>query len=43
MYTFGISQCAEHPDTNSLTPTAHSNTHILKMAQQNTLTYGPEV
>ena len=42
-YTFGISQCAEHPDTNSLTLTAHSNTHILKIAQQTTVTYGREL
>lgn len=42
-YTFGISQCAEHPDTNTLTPSAHTNTHILKIVQQTALTCGPEV
>lgn len=43
MQSFGISQCTEHPDTNPLTPTAHFNTHILKIAQQTTGTYGPEL
>lgn len=43
IYTFGISQCAEYPDTNSLTPTVHSNTHIFKIAQQTTVTYGPKL
>lgn len=43
VYTSGISQSAEHPDTNSLTPTACSNTRILKIAQQTTVTCGPEL
>lgn len=36
IYTFGVSWCAEHPDANSLTPTAQSN--ILKAAQWTTVT-----
>lgn len=31
MHTYDISLCAEYPGLNSLTPIAHSSTHILKI------------